>query len=100
MPQISERVVGTGAAARAPVPRQRPAARRVGGRPAKPARRDNVDEFLRVANERIYTLTPVVRGLLDLRLLIGRLFGWDSPRPSTQAAPRTTIAWLCDRILY
>ena len=22
----------------------------------------------------------------------------DSPRPSTQAAPRTTIAWLCDRI--
>ena len=42
--------------------------------------------------------TPVVRGLLDLRLLIGRLFGWDSPRPSTQAAPRTTIAWLCDRI--
>ena len=48
----------------------------------------------------IYTPTPVVRGLLDLRLLIGRLFGRDSPRPSTQAAPRTTIAWLCDRILY
>jgi len=28
-----------------------------------------LDEFLRVANERLYTLTPVVRGLLDLRLL-------------------------------
>ena len=59
-----------------------------------------LDEFLRVANERLYTPTPVVRGLLDLRLLTGRLFGWDRPRPSTQAAPRTTIAWLCDRILY
>ena len=45
-----------------------------------------LDEFLRVANERLYTPTPVVRGLLDLRLLIGRLFGWDRPRPSTQAA--------------
>jgi len=37
-----------------------------------------LDEFLRVANE---------RGLLDLRLLTGRLFGWDRPRASTQAAP-------------
>ena len=39
-----------------------------------------LDEFLRVANDRIYTPTPVVRGLLDLRLLIGPLFGCDSPR--------------------
>jgi hypothetical protein len=46
-----------------------------------------LDEFLRIANERPYTPTPVVRGLLDLRLLIGRLFGWDRPRSSTQAAP-------------
>ena len=46
-----------------------------------------LDEFLRAANERLFTPTPVVRGLLDLRLLIGRLFRWDSPRPSTQAAP-------------
>ncbi len=46
-----------------------------------------LDEFLRVANERLYTPTPVVRGLLDLRLLIGRLFGWDRPGPSTEAAP-------------
>ena len=41
-----------------------------------------LDEFLRVANERLYTPTPVVRGLLDLRLLIGRVFGWDRPRPA------------------
>ena len=46
-----------------------------------------LDEFLRVANERLYTPAPVVRGLLNLRLLTGRLFGWDRPRPSTQAAP-------------
>ena len=46
-----------------------------------------LDEFLRAANERLFTPTPVVQRLLDLRLLIGRLFGWDSPRPSTQAAP-------------
>ncbi len=46
-----------------------------------------LDEFLRVGNERLFTLTPVVRGLVHLRLLIGRLFGWDRPRPSNQAAP-------------
>jgi len=46
-----------------------------------------LDEFLRAANEGLFTPTPVVQRLLDLRLLIGRLFGWDSPRPSTQAAP-------------
>ena len=46
-----------------------------------------LDKFLRVANERPYAPTPVVRGLLELRLLIGRLFGWDHPRPSTQATP-------------
>src|SRR6516162_2017011 len=46
-----------------------------------------LDEFLRVTSERIFTPTPVVRGLLDLRLLIGRLFGWDCQRPSMQGAP-------------
>ena len=39
-----------------------------------------LDEFLRIASERIYTPTLVARGLVDLRLLIGRLFGRDSPR--------------------
>lgn len=46
-----------------------------------------LDEFLRAAKERVFTPTPVVRGLLRLRLLIGRLFGWDRPRTSTQATP-------------
>ena len=34
-----------------------------------------LDEFLRAANEGLFTPTPVVQRLLDLRLLIGRLFG-------------------------
>ena len=46
-----------------------------------------LDEFLRVASEQIFTPSPVVRGLLELRLLIGRHFGWDCPRPTPQAAP-------------
>jgi len=46
-----------------------------------------LEEFLRVANERLFSPTPVVRGLLSLRFLIGRLFGWDRPQPSTQAGP-------------
>ena len=46
-----------------------------------------LDEFLRIANERLFTPTPVVQGLLNLRLLIGRLSGWDRLRPSTLPAP-------------
>jgi hypothetical protein len=53
----------------------------------KPRAGITLDEFLSVANERLYSATPVVRGLLDLRFLIGRLFGWDRPQPSTRAAP-------------
>ena len=54
---------------------------------ASPRTGITLDEFLRVASERIYTPTPVVRGLLKLRLLIGRVFGWDHPRTSPLAAP-------------
>jgi hypothetical protein len=46
-----------------------------------------LDEFLRVVNEQLFTPTRVVRGLVGLRLLIGRLLGWDRERPSTHAAP-------------
>jgi hypothetical protein len=46
-----------------------------------------LEEFSRVASEQIFTPTPVVRGLLELRLLIGRHFGWDCPRPSPGAGP-------------
>ena len=49
-----------------------------------------LDEFLRVTNERPFTPTPIVRGLLSFRFLIGRLFGWDRERPSAQATPTFT----------
>lgn len=46
-----------------------------------------LQEFLRVTNEQPFSLTPVVQGLLNLRFLIGRLFGWDRPQPSAQSRP-------------
>jgi hypothetical protein len=46
-----------------------------------------LDEFLRATNDRLFSLTPGVRGLVALRLLIGNIFGWDRPRPSTEAVP-------------
>jgi hypothetical protein len=36
-----------------------------------------LDEFLRTASSCLLTPTPVVRALLNLRLFIGRLLGWD-----------------------
>ena len=44
-----------------------------------------LDEFLRAtANNRPFTPSPVVRMLLDIRLFVGRLFGWDR-EPGTSA---------------
>ncbi|HEY7404338.1 MAG TPA: DUF2867 domain-containing protein [Candidatus Angelobacter sp.] len=39
-----------------------------------------LDEFLRSASARPYRATGPARALLQLRLFIGRLFGWDHPR--------------------
>jgi hypothetical protein len=50
-----------------------------------------LDEFLRATNEQLFTPTPVVQGLLDLRLFTGRLFGWDRSRPSMRAAPTLAV---------
>jgi hypothetical protein len=36
-----------------------------------------LDEFLRTASSCLLTPTPVVRALLNIRLFIGRLLGWD-----------------------
>jgi len=52
-----------------------------------PRRGITLEEFLRVTNAQLFTLTPVVQGLLNLRFLVGRLFGWDRPQPSMQAGP-------------
>src|SRR6516164_3064884 len=35
-----------------------------------------LDEFSRTSG-RLFTLSPVVRSLVNIRLFIGRLFGWD-----------------------
>ena len=36
-----------------------------------------LDEFSRTANARVFTPSPIVRALLSVRLLVGRLLGWD-----------------------
>ena len=36
-----------------------------------------LDEFVRTASGRLYTLSPVVRALLSMRFFVGRLLGWD-----------------------
>ena len=41
-----------------------------------------LDEFRRsVASARLFTPSPAVRALVNLRLFIGRFFGWDRPTP-------------------
>ena len=42
-----------------------------------------LDEFLRAASNRLFTPSPVVRMLLDIRLFVGRLFGWDREPATT-----------------
>jgi hypothetical protein len=53
-----------------------------------PSPRDGItlQQFLRITKGQVLSPSPVVRGLLNLRFLIGRIFGWDRPQASTQAA--------------
>jgi len=46
-----------------------------------------LDEFSRTASARLFTLSPVVRALVNIRLFIGRFLGWD--RPPTETAWET-----------
>jgi Protein of unknown function (DUF2867) len=48
-----------------------------------------LDQFLRSAGGRLFTPSPVVRALLDIRFFVGRLLGWDRER---DAAVRETFA--------
>ncbi|PYR19061.1 MAG: hypothetical protein DMF98_25010 [Acidobacteria bacterium] len=41
-----------------------------------------LDQFLRAAHSRLFTLSPLVRMLLHIRLLVGGLFGWDREPPA------------------
>jgi hypothetical protein len=55
----------------------------------------SLDEFLRTASSCLFTPSPVVSALLDIRLFVGRLLGWDR-EPSATAwesfATRMTTA--------
>ena len=42
-----------------------------------------LDEFVRAASARLYTLSPVVRALLNIRFFVGRLLGWDREPAAT-----------------
>jgi len=46
-----------------------------------------LQQFLRTTNGEVLSPSPVVQGLLNLRFLIGRIFGWDRPQPSIHAGP-------------
>jgi Protein of unknown function (DUF2867) len=48
-----------------------------------------LDEFLRAAGARPFTPSPAVRALLNIRLFVGRLLGWDR---ESDAAARETFA--------
>jgi hypothetical protein len=40
-------------------------------------------EFFKIAGARPFSLSPVVRGLVNTRLFVGRLFGWDREPAAT-----------------
>ena len=40
-------------------------------------------EFFKIAGARPFTLSPAVRGLVNTRLFVGRLFGWDREPAAT-----------------
>jgi Protein of unknown function (DUF2867) len=48
-----------------------------------------LDEFVRAAGARPFAPSPVVRALLDIRLFVGRLLGWDR---EPEATVRETFA--------
>jgi hypothetical protein len=52
-----------------------------------------LDEFLRTASARLCRPSPVVRALLNIRLFVGRLLGWDrEPTVRETFATRLTTA--------
>jgi len=53
-----------------------------------------LDEFLRRASMRPYTLSPLARALLNIRLFVGRVLGWD--REPARAAPESFATRMTD----
>ncbi len=56
-----------------------------------------LDEFLRTAGARLFTLSPVARALLNIRLFVGRLLGWDREPSATAWETFTTRLTTADR---
>ena len=56
-----------------------------------------LDEFLRTASSCLLTPSPVVRALLNVRLFIGRLLGWDREPAVTAWESFTTRMTTADR---
>jgi len=56
-----------------------------------------LDEFLRMASSCLLTPSPVVRALLNVRLFVGRLLGWDCEPAATDWESFTTRLTTADR---
>jgi hypothetical protein len=56
-----------------------------------------LDEFLRTASTRLFTCSPVVRALLNIRLFVGRLLGWDREPAATAWQSFATRMTTADR---
>jgi hypothetical protein len=56
-----------------------------------------LDEFSRMAGARLCALPPVVRALLNIRLFVGRLLGWDREPASTACETFATRLTTADR---
>jgi hypothetical protein len=56
-----------------------------------------LDDFLRAAGNRLFRPSPLVRMLLDIRLFVGRLLGWDREPAATAWETFTTRLTDTDR---
>jgi Protein of unknown function (DUF2867) len=52
-----------------------------------------LDEFLRAASSCLLTPSPVVRTLLNIRLFVGRLLGWDREPAATAWESFATLSF-------
>ena len=57
-----------------------------------------LDEFLRAAGRCPFPLPPVVRALVNIRLFIGRILGWDREPAATAWEPFATRLTTADRL--
>lgn len=57
-----------------------------------------LDEFLRTAKARACTPSPIVRALLNIRLLIGQLLGWDREPSASAWEPFESRMTAADRL--